>query len=139
MKTLLHTDSFGLKFRTITLGDLIRVLEPIEEDTEVKFNFAGLRPRGFHPFRGYEGHLAIFYGNNNMTVAELLFKAKACVGRAFTGNSGLSFIAGLETLLWIDNPGDCSYTGIQMVQYSSESKNPVVYLYSSIIGGLDEE
>jgi len=138
MNIIANAESFAPGVNTIKLGALIRALEACQKNANVQFNFGGFTPRGFSSFRGDYNHLALSYGHGNVKVAELLDKAKACVGRDFTGYKGGMYKMSLDTPVWVDNPGDVTDTGLVMIAYedNKEAEGGRVILYGELVEGI---
>lgn len=118
-------------YGTLTLGELIEALEQWvskneEEaggrvkalDRRVYFAFGWAIPTRLASYRGHYDHLALGYTaggdhtGKTIMVRELLAELKGSVGKTHTGWKGGDYEMGLETPVWVDNPGHTSSTMI---------------------------
>ncbi len=115
----------------LSVGEFVLMLENLEDQKAWIFIDLGSmtgNPTEFDSFRGYYDELALGvnldYGNY-CTVEDLLLKAKAVIGKEFSGWKGGEYIMNKNTPLWVDNPGNCSnamITGIKPRRWSGEGE-----------------
>ena len=106
--------------RQFTLGDLIGAIEEtrrgcvLRDDQRVHFDFVNLFPTSPLSYRGFYDHLALGYstGGEAPFSWHLLAVLKECVGSAFDGYRGGSYVARLDTPLWVANWGECGSTAV---------------------------
>jgi hypothetical protein len=90
----------------MTLGGLIETLEAIEDKARVVTGFG--KP---HSYRGYYTDLSFGAdwsdNSDECTVAELLERARGCMGVIFEGYKGGEYVMGAVTPIWLANYGSC--------------------------------
>lgn len=91
--------------RGMRLGDLIAALEPAKSDSHVEFDFGGLQPTGIDSYRGYYSDLALSFGEDGMTVGQLLAELRDADGATFEGYKGGDFQMDKSTPVWVANYG----------------------------------
>lgn len=95
----------------LTIGDCIEKLRALKPDTHVEFDFGGIVPTKLASWRGIYAEIALgfsggaFSNDEPKTVAELLSDFQSAVGKTYTGWKGGDFVMGLDTPVWVDNPG----------------------------------
>lgn len=109
-------------FRTMTLGQLIMVLQPHavrreveEEDVHrtVYFDFCGMAPSYFCSYRGYYNHLAIVPSRDaGPKASDFIAKLRAADGEVFDGYKGGSYRMDLDTPIWAAYSSDSGSTAI---------------------------
>jgi len=87
----------------LTLGDLIKVLEDLPEDSVLALG-------KLDSYRGYYCDLAFSPGNN--TAGDVLTECRSAMGKAFTGYKGGDFVMGELTPLWV---ADYGCTGMRLM------------------------
>ena len=123
----------------LTLGELILKLEPLSrtfvaydksiKDKRIRFDFASTFPTGLSSWRGSYSELAIEWDcsgydtsfskdSSPMTLSSFIDLLKSAIGKEFTGWKGGEFTMGKNTPLWVSNPGNSDYTGIEDVKDS---------------------
>ena len=103
--------------KTMTLGEIIFVLEKCDPTHNVWYAFGSLRPDGLDSYRGVYSQLALGYAEEGdpVNVADLLKECKEAVGKTFTGYKGGDFVMDKSTPVWISNYGKASETGIDRI------------------------
>lgn len=99
----------------MTLGAMIRALEHCKPDAIVRFDFCGMVPGQLDSYRGYYEELALGFkdsSNGDVTVSDLLAELNRANGKTFTGWKGGDYVMGLDTPVWVDNPGHSNGTTI---------------------------
>lgn len=96
----------------LTLGEFIGMLETRPADQRVSFDFGGLTPTKPDSYRGYYDHLAFGYGEDAVTVADVLAWCRAAVGKTYEGYKGGDFTMGLHTPLWVAEYGRSNSTAV---------------------------
>ncbi len=109
---------------TMTLGGLIRQLEPLPADLRVHFDFCHLAPGSVDSWRGIYEHLALGHGTEPTTVGVLLGKLRSADQRSFMGYKGGHYRMHLGTPVWVDNYGE--YTNTQIVGIESDEFEAVL-------------
>ena len=103
-------------FGTLTLGELIALLEKQPQETYVRFDFGGFIPTKIASYRGFYDHLAIGFalspGHHDCYVSNLLSMLRQANGADFAGYKGGIYHMGLNTPIWVANAGTCTDTGI---------------------------
>lgn len=102
--------------KQMTLGGLITILQHKDPELFVCLDFVHFRPQGIHSYRGYYDQLAIGYGTDDITVAQLLELCKDADGKTFTGYKGGDYNMHSDTPLWIANSNESGSTAIVDVQ-----------------------
>ncbi len=111
----------------MTLGEMIKMLEPIADDQEyvikkykeeatVRFDFEYMNPTTMDSWRGVYSQLALGFKEIEMgkepKVSEFLKMLKETVGKTFEGYKGGDSVMKLETPVWVANYGNTGYTAI---------------------------
>ena len=101
---------------TIRLGELINKLKSLPQSDSIAFDFGGFIPGRFESWRGNHSDLTITYevlkNHNRVLVGGLLANALDCDNKTFLGWKGGNYKMDLDTPVWVDMRGECSYTGI---------------------------
>lgn len=90
----------------MVLIELIKYLENLPQNLVLPRCFD---PKSAHSYRGYYRELA-FEPGNNVTVAELLTGARACIGATFGGYKGGEYTMDGYTEVNLANYGSCGET-----------------------------
>lgn len=99
---------------TLSLGQLIGMLESRNRDQVVRFSTGLLAPTDLASYRGIYNHLALGYSMEQHlpNVGELLKLLRAAVGSDFEGWKGGSFRMKHDTPIWVANRGEHTNTAI---------------------------
>ena|SRR5690349_15752338 len=100
----------------MSLGEIITTLRRKEPEKTVTYDFVHFRPQGIHSYRGYYEQLAIGYGHDDITVADLLALCERAVGKTFTGYKGGDYVMSENTPVWVANHNEAGGTAIVYVQ-----------------------
>ena len=91
----------------ITLGEMIKTLEAMPQEAEIK----GLGELG--SYRGYYCDLAFSKDDGAEPVFDVLDRCNAAMGKVFTGYKGGDYMMGENTPMWVADYGDC---GVKIVR-----------------------
>lgn len=94
----------------MTLGELIAALRQFPVGHPVYYDVwnAAFTPRRPASYRGYYCDLALGHTSGSMTtVGDLLGWLEVADGRVYEGWKGGDYEMTLDTVLWVDNPGEC--------------------------------
>lgn len=99
---------------TVSLGALIDALSNLKAGATVWYDFVHLIPTTVASYRGYYDHLALGYGEGQMTVAQLLSNLREALvpGKTYEGWKGGEYQMSRETPVWVANPGESGSTAI---------------------------
>jgi len=115
----------------MTLGDLILELDSTAYSKDWRVLFEdGNYPNEFDSYRGIYRHVALDWGPTPITVAELLDRTRATVGRTFQGYKGGDFHMDLDTPIWVAQYGDA--TGIGLTHVRSFEEGVVTLLTADV-------
>lgn len=107
-------------YEPIRLGALIDALSRQSPGSRLYFDFCDLRPRRLDSYRGFYDQLAVGYDTGtDKTVGQFLEECRACVGAAFEGYKGGSYVMSDKTCVWVANYGESHSTGIVGVEMGS--------------------
>ena len=102
--------------RTLTLGQLINKLTPIQQESPeilVSYDFVSLFPTLIDSWRGDYSQLALNYGfGTHLNTTEFLSLLESANGASFTGYKGGDFFMNYHTPVWVANCGESGFTGI---------------------------
>lgn len=102
----------------LTLGGLIDLIRPLvkkgKEEPEVIYDFGNFFPTSIDSWRGVYAELALNYKEDGkrMHIGEFLEMLEDADGETFTGYKGGNYTMGLDTPLWVANPGQSGSTAI---------------------------
>lgn len=105
----------------LTLGALIEKLEGVSPGYSVKFP-NGTSPGDATSYRGYYSDLAFEPTDRDVTVGDLLDRAKTALGDTFEGYKGGDFVMDASTPLWTAPYGAC---GLAIVGFASDGVNTI--------------
>lgn len=100
----------------LTLGELIAALKPLDKDKAVRFDFVHFKPHGIHSYRGYYEQIALGYGHDHITVAQLLELCSGALGKTFEGYKGGEFVMHSGTPVWVANHNESGGTAVVAVR-----------------------
>lgn len=108
---------------TITLGQLIKKVEKIIKNEDhicdfsnseklVYYDFCSIYPLSIDSWRSQYDQLALDWntGDNPLTASSFLKVLKNANGKIFEGYKGGDFLMNLDTLVYIDNYSEVTYT-----------------------------
>ena len=107
-----------------TLGEVILLLEAQPQDNLIRIDHEGGHPTHFNSYRGYYRFLAIDYGEEPITVAGLLNKAKFADGQTFSGYKGGDFFMSRKTLVFVAPYGE---TGRMLVDITTNGNVTTIH------------
>lgn len=106
----------------LTLSQLIKKLEGVSPGLSVRFSSGGA-PGDADSYRGYYSDLAFEPTERDVTVGDLLDRAKSALNATFGGYKGGNFVMGPETPLWAARYGDC---GLAIVDFQSDGTEVIL-------------
>lgn len=94
----------------LTIGDLLRGLNGIDNTKDVRFDFGYFRPSGVGSYRGYYSDLSFRYtiGREYPTVQEVIDMLENAIGKDFEGYKGGSYTMSVASPVWVANYGEAS-------------------------------
>lgn len=101
-----------------TIGELIVQLENIKnQEANIIYDFCNLQPTEPDSYRGFYDQLAFGwraydYQKPDAKVKDMLAWLKEAVGKTYTGYKGGEYVMSEDTMVWVDNTGKASSTGI---------------------------
>ena len=118
-----------MNLRQLTIGELLALVKEIPTEwgldkspVDISFDFGSAYPIGLSSWRGSYDHLAINYSlsgyddctsqSANRKLKDFVLELESSVGKQYTGWKGGDYTMTTDTLLWVDNDGNCNYTGV---------------------------
>jgi hypothetical protein len=96
----------------LTLGQLIKALSKYDPAKYIRYDFGPFTPDTLKSYRGYYDQIALGYGEESITVGEILKRCKKTVGHIFTGYKGGDYEMTEDTPVWMANWGEYNSTAI---------------------------
>jgi DNA/RNA-binding domain of Phe-tRNA-synthetase-like protein len=99
----------------LNLGELIAALQRLDQNKEVRIDFAADYPGEVDSYRGYYEDLAIEFSQVKCTVGGLLQRLKNAVGEVFEGYKGGEYQMNKNTAVWVADYGSTgrAITGVR--------------------------
>jgi hypothetical protein len=107
----------------LNLGQLLDALEKCDQSLPCVFNSGG-SPGGYDSYRGYYEQLALSTTHERQTVAQVLAKLRPADGDICGGYKGGDYRMTRDTLVWVDEYGECK--GIAVVDVSQGPINVMI-------------
>lgn len=108
---------------SMTIGELIEILERCKPEAHVYFGFGGCFPTKVNSWRGIYAEPALGFSGGEYgkwespTVEKLIAELRSAVdGRTYSGWKGGDYAYGLTDTLHIDNPGNSTHTELIRVE-----------------------
>lgn len=89
----------------MTLGALIKALEPIDLEQSIEFCFGGLSPGQFMSWRGAYEELGLDYTDSPVKTGDFLALCKEALGKEFHGYKGGDFVMTEDSPIWVSKYG----------------------------------
>ena len=102
----------------LTLGELILLLERVDGEHTVRFDYGYFYPTCLSSWRGVYSEIAIEYSKDGEypDVQWFLKELKSALGKTFEGYKGGDFVMGKTTPLWVSNYGESNNTAVIGIQ-----------------------
>lgn len=99
----------------LNLGQLIKCLDELPEETTVRFDFGYFSPKGYHSYRGHYEDLGLGYehGNHNLKAKDYAKELHSYIGQTIEGYKGGAYVVTAKTGLWVSGSSrECTGTTI---------------------------
>jgi hypothetical protein len=109
----MHEERLKEQKEILRLGQLIKLLEELPQEENVRFDFCNFTPDDVMSYRGYYSDLAISYKENEeVKVSDLLNKLNSVRNTVQEGYKGGDYIMHDEVPVWVANYGKCHGTAV---------------------------